>query len=551
MISTGRKNKPLLRPQPQAEPTLKPQEAPPPDYYAGNLRHLFAHVQDFYEDILTDEECGYIHAFLSASDDAQRLYARLLGRKGPWIRIDKLSYREIADLRAAIIELETAGLVRVNAEAPAETLLGLLTQAERRAAFPVVRGTRKAEWIADCLSRHADERIRAVLAGQHDWLSLGSYRLVRLIQLLFFGDDRQDTSTFVLQDLGLMRFEDYPLSRAERLFADRPALARYQRLRRLDRLCHRLEEAAGLDVWLLEALSVAAANRQEQRQRDRTLNRLGQRFERAGEFDRALDCYGRSRMHPGRERRARILKKLDDDRGAQQLVTHMAATPRCAEEVDFAARFGKRARRNAEPVSVVPLAESVPYIEAHAAELIGANGAFVFHLENALPRSLAGLAYWEQIFAPLPGAFTNPFQAGPLDLFWPDFADARAHAIAERTAALAEPGALKAALAETFAEKQGVANRLVSWRHFDASVLEVLLRYVPEPALLAIARHVIRWPYRTRNGFPDLTVVYGPDNFEFVEVKGPTDQLQPGQRVWLRALAELGLPARVLKFKAC
>ncbi len=530
---------------------LKPQQPPPPDYYAANLRHLFAHVQDFYEDILTGEELGYVHAFLSAGADAQRLYARLLGRKGPWIRLDKLNYQEIPALSTAVTELEANGLVVVNAEAPAETLLGLLTQAERKAAFPTVRGMKKDEWIAECLGRHEDARIRRVLARRYTWLNLRRRRLVRLIQLLFFGDDHQDTSTFVLQDLGLMRFEDYPLQRTARLFPDRQALDRYRHLRRLDRLCHRLSEAEGLDVWLLQALNVDAGNRQEQRQRDRTLNRLGQQFERAGAFDRALDCYGRSRMHPARERRARILKKLEDDDGCRDLVARIARTPRCAEEVDFARRFGKRARRGAETVTVVPLGQPVERIEAHAAELLGATGGFAFHLENALPRSLAGLAYWEQIFAPVPGAFTNPFQSGPLDLFWPDFAEARGRAIAERTAVLSEPGALKQALADTFEEKVGVANRMVSWRHFDATVLQTLLSYVPETALLALAEHVIRWPYRTRNGFPDLTVVYGPGNFEFVEVKGPTDQLQPGQRVWLSTLAQLGLPARVLKFKAC
>jgi hypothetical protein len=533
------------------KPQLKPHEAPPPDYYAANLRHLFSHVQDFYEDLLTTEEAGYLHAFLSASDDAQRLYARLLGRKGPWIRIDKLNYQEIADLPAAITALEAIGLAEVNARAPAETLLGLLTQTERKAAFAEVTGRKKADWIIDCLSRHEDERIRRVLAGQYAWINLRRYRLVRLIQLLFFGDDRQDTSTFVLQDLGLMRFEAYPLMRSERLFSDRAALDRYQRLRRLDRLCHRLDEALGLDGWLAEALTVSAGNRQEQRQRDRTLNRLGQQFERQGDFDRALDCYGRSRMHPARERRARILKKLEDEAGSQGLIERIASTPRCAEEVDFARRFGKRARRQEEAVTVVPLAQPVQHIEAYAAERIGSSGAFVFHLENALPRSLAGLAYWDQIFEPLPGAFTNPFQTGPLDLFWPDFAEARADAIAARSHALAVPGAMQQALAETYEAKAGVANRMVSWRHFDATVLEVLLRYVPETALLALAQHVIRWPYRTRNGFPDLTVVYGPGNFEFVEVKGPTDQLQPGQRVWLSALEQLDLPARVLKFKAC
>lgn len=530
---------------------LKPQQPPPPDYYAANLRHLFSHVQDFYADILTGEESGYLHAFLSASADAQRLYARLLGRKGPWIRIDKLNYPEISELPAAVAELEALGLAEVNAPAPAQTLLGLLTQAERKAAFPRVKGARKNDWIADCLGRHEDERIRRVLAGHYAWLNLGRYRLVRLIQLLFFGDDHQDTSTFVLQDLGLMRFESYALARSERLFPDRPALDRYRHLRRLDRLCHRLDEAAGLDGWLSRALAVPAANRQEQRQRDRTLNRLGRQFERCGDFDRALDCYGRSGMHPARERRARILKKLEDEAGTRALIEQIASAPRCAEEVDFARRFGKRARRGEETVTVVPLAQSVSHIEAHAAALIGASGGSVFHLENALPRSLAGLAYWDQIFEPLAGAFTNPFQTGPLDLFWPDFAQARAEAIAARTAALAVPGALKQALAETFEAKAGVANRMVSWRHFDVTVLEVLLRCVPEDALLALAQHVIRWPYRTRNGFPDLTVVYGPGNFEFVEVKGPTDQLQPGQRVWLSALEKLGLPARVLKFKAC
>lgn len=530
---------------------LKPQEPPPPDYYAANLRHLFSHVQDFYEDILSGEECGYVHAFLTASDDAQRLYARLLGRKGPWVRRDKLNYHEIADLAAAVAELEAAGLVAVNAQAPAQTLLGLLTQAERKAAFPAVRGTKKDDWIDDCLSCYTDARIRQVLARRYSWLNLARRHLVGLIQLLFFGDDHQDTSTFVLQDLGLMRFEAYPLARAERLFPDRSALEGYVRLRRLDWLCHRLAEFEGLDDWLLQALDTATGTRQAQRQRDRTLNRLGQAFERAGEFDRALECYGRSRMHPARERRARILKKLEDGEGVRNLVARMAAAPRCAEEVDFANRFGRRSRRGAETVTVVPLTEPVGNIEAHAAGLLGAAGGFAFHLENALPRSLAGLAYWEQIFAPLPGAFTNPFQTGPLDLFWPDFAEARAEAIEARTAALSEPGAMKRALAAAFEEKAGVANRMVSWRHFDAAVLEVLLRYVPEPALLALAEHVIRWPYRTRNGFPDLTVVYGPGNFEFVEVKGPSDQLQPGQRVWLSSLRQLGLPGRVLKFKAC
>ncbi|MCE2426269.1 MAG: VRR-NUC domain-containing protein, partial [Pseudomonadales bacterium] len=51
------------------------------------------------------------------------------------------------------------------------------------------------------------------------------------------------------------------------------------------------------------------------------------------------------------------------------------------------------------------------------------------------------------------------------------------------------------------------------------------------------------------SGFPDLTVVYGPGHYEFVEVKGPGDQLQIHQRLWIEALERRRLPVRVLRYR--
>ncbi|MEC7995585.1 MAG: VRR-NUC domain-containing protein, partial [Pseudomonadota bacterium] len=48
-------------------------------------------------------------------------------------------------------------------------------------------------------------------------------------------------------------------------------------------------------------------------------------------------------------------------------------------------------------------------------------------------------------------------------------------------------------------------------------------------------------------GFTDLFLCHGLHDFEFVEVKGPGDQLQPQQRAWLKQLATMDLPARILK----
>ena len=80
-------------------------------------------------DLLSDRERGYFESLIAASVGAQRLYARLLSRSRPWVRIDKLNYREIESLRAAIAELSEVGLISVCARLPAARLPSLPWQA--------------------------------------------------------------------------------------------------------------------------------------------------------------------------------------------------------------------------------------------------------------------------------------------------------------------------------------------------------------------------------------------------------------------------------------
>ncbi len=530
---------------------LEARQPPPPDYYAGNLRRLLSHVLDFHADLLEDATRTYARSLLDASADAQRLFARLVSRKGPWLRLDKLAYAEVGDRDAAVAELEALGTVCCCGPAPADFLLRLLTTAERRCLFPDITGARRAEWIDACVSRYPDARIRERLAQSYPWLALEAGHRFATCQTLFFGDDQQDTSAFVLQDLGLIRYPRYTLDRADRLFAEAGDFARYQRLRRLSALSYRLHEHAALAEHISAELWDAGASWFEQRQRDRVLNRLGQHFERRGAMDEALSCFARSRSHPARERRVRLLARLGDEHAVQELLGRMREGPNAAEEVDFAARFPRRRRRRpATTVVTLRRPELEERIERHAARLLSSSGAEVWHLENHLPMTLAGLAYWDVIMAAQPGAFVNPFQAGPLDLFWPDFAARREAGIAAADAALARPGAFRATVLGNFALQHGVANRLVSWRAWTRERLTCLLDCVPEAQLRGLARHVIGQPYRARTGFPDLVVIYGRASFEFVEVKGPTDSLQAPQRVWLEVLERLGAPARVLKFKA-
>jgi hypothetical protein len=558
-------------------PQLAAQQPPPPDYYAENLRHLLGHVRAHYGDLLSDSEQAFARRLLASSSGAQRLFARLVGRKGPWIRTDKLNYAEVDELKETLQELAGNGLIDLNPGLPADALLGLFTNDERNQLFPAIAKTAKAQWILSCVSRYGDAQVVGRVALHFQWLALRDYSIFARYQLLFFGDAQQDLTTFVLQDLGVLKYEDYQLSSSHRQFADREQLDRYLSLRTLGALSHRLEELPSLAGSLAASLTrplTVPATRLEQRVIDKTLNRLGRWHERRGEFDQALDCYAGSTSHPARERSVRVLHKLGDGAAVQALLCQMRNAPRSIEEEDFAERFGAKqfgakqfsARekgvkpsRSMIPTTVIGLEGAVPSdIEQFAIETLCAPGALRalpaeggrgWHLENRFSLGIAGLAFWPVIFAEVPGAFVNPCQSGPVDLRWPDFLAPRAAIIKEQLERLADEQTFVEVVRHTWQTKHGIANRLVSWRHFDQDLLDAVLAAIPASALLALARLVVHNLHRLRNGFPDLLLIYGPGDYEFVEVKGPTDALQPGQRVWFKALAELQLPARVVKFK--
>ena len=97
-------------------------------------------------------------------------------------------------------------------------------------------------------------------------------------------------------------------------------------------------------------------------------------------------------------------------------------------------------------------------------------------------------------------------------------------------------------------EKQGISNRLVSWSLFERIPIEEWLKAIPVQVLRNVSSFLIRNLSDFKSGMPDLFVCYGDEEFELVEIKGPTDRLQPQQQAWFDVFPELGIPARVLKF---
>ena len=542
---------------------LDPRRPPPAGYYADNLVTVIETVLDRYGDILTDEERDFGLRIRALTSQAQRLLARLLGRvaaRDRAIREDSLNYAEVVDLAGALAELAACGLIERCPAMPAEAVVGLLTRPELHRVFWDVNGARKgtkADHLERILAANPPPFCRWRVRRLVGWLRFTESEFLDLYRLLFFGDRHQDLTTFVLRDLGVHRYEPVSLSRETRQFPDRQTLGRFLDLTVADEDIKTLFPMRVADYEppdesvrqtaigdLLQRLWEPLDNRMLERRRSRALNRLGRSLEREGDFEGALACYARSALAPARERRMRILHRLGDGHGVEQLRAEVLESPWAALETDFATRFARPFRRRAAPVEDLVLAGSAAGIEAQALAHLTAEGGIGWHLENDLPMAVFALAYWSWLFAPMEGAFVNAFQTGPVDLFWPDFFKSR-----EESCEHPPDGMLQPLLKEMARAKSGVANRLFSWHRFTSDVAHAVADNIPEADLKALVEVVREDLAGKRSGFPDLTVIYGPGRYEFVEVKGPGDQLQIHQRLWIEALERRGLPVRVLRYR--
>ena len=563
-------------------PELNAGQPPPDHYYADNLIALIEGVRRQYGDMLTPEESEFGEGVVAMPAEAQRLLARVISRKGPLVRVDSLNFREIGDTAGALTHLVAQGFVCWCPEAPAADLARLLTRAElaqcfgdvmaagaasslaatangvsapirpedaaRRAEAPPRRATARKgeclEWIGRTLG---DSEVHRRIERCFPWVALDIGERLKLYRLLFFGDRRRDLSTFVMRDLGLARYPEYELVRERRLFADRASLDAYVALLCLGDQVDELGSTPRADdaMPVIESLWQPHGHRLFERRRSRILNRLGRGLERAREFDAALACYARSSMAPARERRTRILKRLGDADAVDRLRRRMRERPVCPQEADFAARFGTR-RQQAWPDGTIVLdVPNIDRVEAAAAASLTAGEGCAWHLENALPMGLFGLAYWDWVFAPVDGMFINAFQTAPIDLFWPDFLEARRSTCPDPLEA--DDEALRAAMLAKCRAHRGVANRLVDWRAFDADTLGRLLDGLGMDTVRKLVAFASDDLDNARRGFPDLTVVYGPGRFEFVEVKGPNDRLRDDQYLWIDRLRGADLPVRVAR----
>lgn len=531
-----------------------------PFYYLNNFQAVLDWIGARYDDLLDDEERGFIVAFAGLPKASRALLVRMVMRKGTLFRESKLAYAEIGPTRDAMLPLVAQGWVDAAPRLELAQLFALLRKPEIAACFGTQLGRatlRKADQLAllqplypeaqplEAWYPTLDERIYA----------LQLMALCDRLRLMFFGNLAQDWSEFVLADLGIYQYEKVELDAASRGFRQRADIDFYLHLYQ----CRERFEAGEAPVDVLADIPPAHDNPWLQSRRARLLLQLGQHCERLGEWALALEIYAGCSYPGARIRRIRVLEKTAEFDEAHRLALDLAAGPHSEEERQHLARILPRLQRKLglpkaaarKPAPVLrldlqlPRGEDFVSVEHSVARHLADEPGPVHYVENTLINSLFGLLCWEAIFLPLPGAFFHPFHAAPADLLAADFHARRAEAFAACLAQL-DGDAWQATIRRNHAAKYGLQSPFVYWGVLDETLLEQALLCLPTAHLKLWFQRLLLDIKTNRAGLPDLIRFWpGERRYQMIEVKGPGDRLQDNQLRWLDFCAEHQMPVTV------
>lgn len=541
-------------------------------YYLDNFLAVLDTVEDRDHDLLSADERAFSNDFRALDLSAQRLYVRLISRRGPYFRRDRLAYDEIPDLDGALDSLRRHDLLDHGQDVPVGDLLALLLRpeiqelAEGLIEKPPAKSSRKDVLVEALLDTVAPSLLETEIRRRIDILCPRRQEILLVYRLLYFGNLGQDWTEFVLRDLGVVRYEAYEVRRELRRFDSRQAIDDSLRIRALHHAIHGLMAEGNLEASLELTQQVIASDPPwhgvTERRRQSVLLTVARQLERCNALDEALSLYGRVSRPPARERRARVLERQQRFDEAIELCEEMGKAPREESEAVFAPRFGHQLRRKRgeqlppwrrpkRPKRTLQLVRrSDISVEQQALLALNGQGTEGFFSENWLWKSLFGLAFWDIIFAPVAGAFQHAFQYGPLDLHSRDFRIQRQDLIARRLEELRQASDLSRRLLDVYDVKHNTANRWVSWHKGSRQVLQQALDRLEGPHLATISDRLSRHPGRYRRGFPDLFVwSTTTPGFQLLEVKAPGDQLRPEQGAWIDYLNAAGIETQILHLK--
>ena len=291
------------------------------------------------------------------------------------------------------------------------------------------------------------------------------------------------------------------------------------------------------------------------RRLQRLIYEVARQLERLELWQDALQLYRSLSLADAQEREVRVLVKLNCPEEALALCRERLSQRDDSQH--FAWRFGRKLakgllqpwpnrRPGAPPVEQLELASTGVHVEHAVAEHLASLGE-CHYVENTLFNGIFGLHYWSAIFAPVPGAFSHPFQHAPHDLHQAEFAALRADLLEQCHATVAAICANAPQYQQLWRERFGCLNPFVYWHSLDEALIAKALERIPVEHWQAVFQRFWRDLKNHCSGLPDLVLFPAAGGYELIEVKGPGDRLQANQKAWMEYFAIHGIPHRVIQ----
>lgn len=538
----------------------------PDDYYLSNFHALAGFVFETYQDLLQASELDWYTAFKRCDEPAQRLYVRLLTRKSSVFRISRLRYPEIASFQSATSQLVIESLADGMPPGSLHELTAAYTKPELLKLLDLSEFRSKSRVdLLDIISSSDEvslQQFRKTLQTSDQWISIKGHSYWNLYNLCFFGNLYQDSSEFVLRDLGAVTYESYQIAPNCRAFTSRDQIDAHMKYFECATLMDTISRTSVEQhkSILCELPLDIPSDGQLTRRLDRLRNRIARQLERLGDTNAALKLFEQSQRPPARERRVRILLAQSELDQASVIINEMTIAPRGESELQVAGRLRKQCAKASGSVmkaekrfrpetSMLTLTQSALRVELETKTFYSQIGA-CFYTENQLVNGVLGLFIWDIIFTPIAGVFYNPFQHAPADFYDSEFRERRAEMLSQRFTELDDSLRFCARIMGNFETHWGKSNPMVRWPGISYELLSLALQRVPAAHWRVMFDRILNDPRENMAGFPDLILFRGDDlYYEFIEVKGPGDTLQQNQLRWMQYFSKNRIPCRVVNVR--
>lgn len=523
----------------------------PEKYYLDYFNYVLEFVERQYDHVLDQPEYMFYQVFRNLSEQAQCLYLRFSNRRGDFFRINKIKYAEIPDVHEAKEELLHQEFIQIN-ESDDPSQFKLFTKSELTSYYEFLHPSQKKEEILGELSEvdipiiHEQEEIAQVLKNEE----------VEFIKLLFFGHRGGRMTDFVVRDVGNVKIEKLDESNFSPWFQSREEALSVMHISQLKRMIYEIQEAdlpledyleeMPWNTWLSYPRSAKSA--------EKLLLKIAYYFEQIQQPGQALSYYSFTDRHPSRERKVRLLDKLERKQEAVDIAQVMMENPSNASELTFATDFLNRKgvridrsmtqRLKEAPSITIPTPST--NVESAVLEYFEREGWDGIHAENFLWRGLFGLVFWNIIFDTNHGSFHHPLQRQPSDLNDAAFFEARQHLLEDQLNKLRSKKQVMSFISKVYQEKDGMANRFVTWHELLLPALEVMVNKLPLKGLKMVLIEMSKNMKENSAGFPDL-FIWNDAKYQFYEVKSPNDHLSAQQLFWLDFLASAKINVDVLR----